>query len=348
MTRNTPPRSARSPRSAWTRALLCCAGAALAAASTGEGADAVPGTLAATGLAGDEVPGLARYSPVYPLWTDGAAKRRWVSLPAGATIDTTRPDAWGFPAGTRFWKEFAFGDRKVETRYMEKRADGTWLYAAYVWNEAQAEATLAPARGLRDHADAGGGVRHDIPSVADCAVCHEAPGRDAVLGFSAVQLAPDRDPLAPHAEPFEPGMTDLAGLVAAGRLSPAPADGGASARVAARTPRERAALGYLHANCGTCHHPDDEASSAGLWLRVASGAAGHAHEALRSAVGVPSRFADERRIAPGDPDHSGLVQRMESRDRLRQMPPLGSERVDRAAVALIRAWIAEDLPAVHD
>ncbi|MCL4818161.1 MAG: hypothetical protein KJ067_03435 [Vicinamibacteria bacterium] len=330
-----------------------CLGAAL---SAGGAADrAAPVTLAATGLTGDDGPGLSRYAPVYPLWTDGAAKRRWVSLPAGATIDASRPGAWVFPAGTRFWKEFAFGGRKVETRYMEKRADGTWLYAAYVWNEAQTEATLAPARGLRDHADAGEGVRHDIPGVADCAVCHEAAGRDAVLGFGAVQLAPERDPLAPHAEPFEPGMLDLAGLVAAGRLSPAPADGGASARITARSPRERAALGYLHANCGTCHHPDDEAASAGLWLRVAPGEAAGSHAALRTAPGRPAGSPVEGvpggaglRIAAGDPGHSALVQRMESRHPLRQMPPLGSERVDREAVALIRAWIAEDLPAVHD
>jgi cytochrome c553 len=321
----------------------------------GAGEPAAPGTLAATGLVGEAVPGLSRYAPVYPLWTDGAAKRRWVSLPAGASIDASRPGAWVFPAGTRFWKEFAFGGRKVETRYMEKRQDGTWLYAAYVWNEAQTEATLAPAGGLRDHADVGEGVRHDIPGVADCGVCHEAAGRDAVLGFSAVQLSPERDPLAPHAEPFDPGMLDLDALVAAGRLSPAPADGAAAAGIAARTPRERAALGYLHANCGGCHHRDDEAASAGLWLRVAPGDAPGAHDVLRTALGQASASPVEgvpggrgQRIAPGDPGHSALVQRMESRHPLRQMPPLGSERVDREAVALIRAWIAEDLPAVHD
>ena len=44
---------------------------------------AAPGVVAARNLA---------YAPQYPLWTDGAAKRRWIRLPAGATIDAADPD----------------------------------------------------------------------------------------------------------------------------------------------------------------------------------------------------------------------------------------------------------------
>ena len=39
-----------------------------------------------------------------------------------------------------------------------------------------------------------------------------------VLGFSALQLSPDRDPLAPHAEPARPDHADLRSLVARGWL----------------------------------------------------------------------------------------------------------------------------------
>ena len=49
------------------------------------------------------------FAPQYPLWTDGATKRRWISLPPGSAIDASDPDAWVFPAGTRLWKEFSFG-----------------------------------------------------------------------------------------------------------------------------------------------------------------------------------------------------------------------------------------------
>jgi hypothetical protein len=80
-----------------------------------------PQTLQETGLYSDfetlEVdPDHLAFSPQYPLWTDGAGKRRWISLPPGTTIDGSDPDAWRFPVGTRFWKEFSFNGQRVETR----------------------------------------------------------------------------------------------------------------------------------------------------------------------------------------------------------------------------------------
>ena len=75
------------------------------------------------------------FAPQYPLWTDGAAKRRWISLPPGTAIDGKDPDAWVFPVGTRLWKEFAFEGRRVETRYLQRISDGEWLYATYEWDE---------------------------------------------------------------------------------------------------------------------------------------------------------------------------------------------------------------------
>src|SRR4051812_46918555 len=97
-----------------------------------------PQHLAGTGLYSDlprkiVSPGVLPYSPQYPLWSDGAKKHRWISLPPGAKIDVSNPDDWEFPVGTRIWKEFAF-DRRVETRFMKRLASGVWLFATYVWN----------------------------------------------------------------------------------------------------------------------------------------------------------------------------------------------------------------------
>src|SRR5215210_6458541 len=33
--------------------------------------------------------GILAFSPQYPLWSDGAKKRRWISLPAGTFIDAS-------------------------------------------------------------------------------------------------------------------------------------------------------------------------------------------------------------------------------------------------------------------
>lgn len=166
----------------------------------------LPTTLAETGLyadfasrtiAADSRP----FSPQYPLWTDGATKRRWVRLPKGASIDASSPDAWQFPVGTKLWKEFSFG-RPVETRFIERTREG-WRFATYVWSEDGKTAALAEPRG-----QLAPGTEHQIPAAADCRVCH-ANGATPVLGFSALQLSTDRAPDAVHGEPLPEGALDL-------------------------------------------------------------------------------------------------------------------------------------------
>ena len=183
-----------------------------------------PETLQDTGLYSDfaalqvDAEHLA-FSPQYPLWTDGATKRRWISLPAGSAIDASDPDAWIFPVGTRLWKEFSFAGRRVETRYMERRPDG-WLYAAYAWSADGRETQRVSARGRRGAYPLGDGRSHTIPGVSDCKVCHQG-GRSEVLGFSAIQLSPQRDPGALHAEPSS--GVDLNALIERGLLVGLPA-----------------------------------------------------------------------------------------------------------------------------
>ena len=232
------------------------------------------------------------YTPQYPLWSDGATKRRWIRLPPGAAIDASDPDAWVFPIGTQIWKEFSFG-RRVETRYMERLADGTWRFAVYAWTADGSDARRAPTRGIRRAAESRPGVPYDIPSVYDCRACHEG-GPTPVLGFSALQLSPDRDPLAPSAERPRAGDVDLARLLGRGLIRRLPASlVTRPPRIVAPTPRARAALGYLHANCGNCHDARGPLGSLGLSLvqRVAPRAA---PPALATAVGVVSRFPPAR------------------------------------------------------
>jgi hypothetical protein len=317
-----------------------------------------PQKLSDTGLYGDAVAraiaaGIRPYSPQYPLWTDGAAKLRWVSLPKGRTIDAKDGDAWRFPLGTRFWKEFSFSGRRVETRYIEKTGKNTWLYAAYVWDEQQREATLAPAAtGLKNHVEIAPGVRHDIPSVSDCKACHEGMGRDAVLGFGALQLSSARDPLAPHAEPLPEGALDLDTLLREKRLKDAPSAWRTTPPIiVAANPRARAALGYLHGNCSQCHNDRDPVSSVGLSLRASfTAGSGAGQPTLHTAVGVRSKFQLRGvspdhcvRLAPGDSAHSVLLVRMGTRDGVSQMPPLGSKLVDTAALELISDWVRDGL-----
>jgi len=317
-----------------------------------DGEPELPARLSETGLyeAGQDSVVRAEnraFSPQYPLWSDGALKRRWIFLPAGTRIDARRPDDWDFPVGTRFWKEFSFGGRRVETRMLWKVSPTRWLMASYAWNETQTDAELA-ADGVRGAVEVAPGRRHSIPSRADCAACHGANGRP--LGFAALQLSTDRDPNAIHGEPLAPGMLTLETLVGEDRLANAPPTWLADPpRIRASSPRTRAALGYLAANCGACHNRGGEISANVPSLAYADVMAA-ADAVAESLVGRSTRFQ-----VPGVPDgasvvvdplapaQSALLARMRSRRPSSQMPPLGTVLGDPQALEALAEWIDKDL-----
>jgi hypothetical protein len=309
--------------------------------------------LSGTGLFTDRSsqqvhPDARPFSPQYPLWTDGATKRRWIHLPAGTTIDASRPDQWVFPHGTRFWKEFSFGGRRIETRTLERQSDGTWRYAAYLWNREGTDAALVPARGIPDGVEVRPGLRHVIPGEADCRACHEGQPTP-VLGFGTLQLSTDRDPLAAHAEAVPAGGVDLRALVEEDLIRGLPRQFvDRPARIAAATPTARAALGYLHANCGTCHNGEGPLATVGLLLAQELG---RGRSSLLDSITRPGHFripgptgpmnGATLPVRPGRPEHSAVVFRMRSRDALAQMPPLGTALVDERGLALVERWIRE-------
>jgi hypothetical protein len=346
-----------APSASAPAGLLALAAAALAAGAGAARAEPTPpARLADTGLYADPAsrapgPGVRPYSPQYPLWTDGAAKRRWIRLPPGTAIDASDPDSWRFPVGTRLWKEFSLAGRPVETRYMELGADGRWAYATYLWTPDGREATRAPERGWRARAESRPGAPYDVPSAGDCRACHGGHPAE-VLGFSALQLSPDRDPLAPHAAAPEPGSLDLAVLAAEGLIRGLPPELlRHPPRIEAPSPRARAALGYLHGNCAACHNRSGPLSDLGLSLEQRVGGPGGPAAALRTAVRVPARFrpggAPAARLVPGDPGASLLVLRPASRNPFVQMPPFGTHVADEEAIALLSAFVRDDLADPH-
>jgi hypothetical protein len=328
------------------------ASALLAAASAS--AWEPPATLRETGLYSDWSaktvdPRNLSFAPQYPLWSDGAVKARWIRIPEGRFVDASDADSWEFPVGTRFWKEFRVGGGRVETRYIESTPEG-WQFAAYLWSEDQAEAPLAPERGARAWAEVAPGVRHAVPGRFDCRVCHE--GRPVpVLGFTALQLSPDRDANAPHAERRGSADVDLQDLVGLGLVRGlAPYLLRHPPRIPARSATERAALGYLYGNCAMCHNGRGTLASLGFSLDSPAARRTGDADAVLTAVSRASRFTvpgahggHSERVRPGDPEASALAVRMGSRSAALQMPPLGTQLVDEEAMRLVRRWISEDL-----
>jgi hypothetical protein len=328
--------------------LLPWQGAQAQVAASASVPDELPPRLSDTGLfvpgTRNLQPGILSYAPQFPLWSDGATKLRWIRLPPGTSIDGTKPDAWDFPAGTRIWKEFSHG-RPIETRFIERLADGSWRFASYVWNAEGSDAILAPEAGVASmEVDSAPDGHYAIPSRNDCGACHEG-GPVPVLSFSALQLATDRHPGAVHAEPKDPDDVDYYDLIQRGLLQTtvgASAEPGAALREA--SPTARAALGYLHANCGHCHNADGPLSGIGLVLAQSSHGASAEAPVLQTTVGREADSSVEGldvRIVPGSPEASQLVARMKSSNPYNRMPPLGTRIADGDAVALVEKWIEE-------
>jgi hypothetical protein len=331
--------------------------AALPASAAGAEPAPLPQRLSETGLF---APGTTTiraehiaFSPQYPLWSDGTGKRRWISLPPGTSIDASRPDAWEFPVGTKLWKEFSYG-AAVETRYVERLADGSWRFAAYVWNEAGTDAELAPPRGAVVAVASAPGGQYKVPGRFDCLACHEG-GATPVLGFSALQLSPDRDPLAPHADAKTAQFADLKSLAARGVIRNLPrALLETPPRIAAKSPTARAALGYLHGNCGHCHNDSGALASVDLSLQQRAAAPGESAErTLKSLLGHSSRFrphdgSQSKRLVAGSDADSVLAVRMKTTNPMARMPPLGVKVSDNEGIALIERWIKTDLPTTEE
>ena len=329
--------------SSWTALILVLSSTAPATASP------LPQHLAETGLYADgtlttPARDVLAYTPQYPLWSDGATKRRWIRLPRGTFIDARDADAWSFPVGTRVWKEFSRGTRR-ETRLMV-RTRSAWVYGTYRWTDDGADALLVPASGAVAPDPGWPGGSYVFPSEQDCRSCHE--GRPTpVLGFSALQLSADRDPEAVHGERPDPGMVELRTLVDRRLLRGLPASWRTRPpRIDASTEDERAVLGYLHGNCGQCHNARGPLASLGLDLWI-DPARPHDDRIVRSLLArsrfrIPGEVAREsRRLSPGAPERSAILFRMLTRDPAQQMPPVATRVVDGEATRRIERWIHE-------
>jgi hypothetical protein len=267
------------------------------------------------------------YEPDNTLWADGAEKKRFLQLPPGTQIDTTDMDNWRFPVGTKVWKEFDLDGKRLETRLLEKRADGTWMMVAFAWNDAETDAFPAPAAGVPNAK----GTPHDIPSTAQCLQCHRNAS-DTLLSVSALQLA--------KANPF--GVT-LLQLRLFNKMTVNPTH-------PIRYPgnhHDVKALGYLYANCSGCHR--GAAAPAGLDLSTSVyDTDPKLTKAYLTSVNMPlTRWTGHgytMRIVPGDPLASGVIARMSTRVPADQMPRIGTEVVHAEGVAVVSEWIEKMTP----
>jgi hypothetical protein len=282
------------------------------------------------------------YDPGLRLWSDGAQKTRWMYLPPNTQIDTSDMDEWQFPVGTKFWKQFVLNGAYVETRFIHKRPQG-WFLTTYQWSADGSTATELTT-GMHNVNDAG----YEIPSQPLCSECHKGR-QDFVLGFEAVSLS---SPLASGLGVAN--QSPMKTLAQEGLLTDLP-DAGLQVP---GTPVEAAALGYLHANCGTtCHNAGNGAAvNTHFYMRLNVGQLGSvgATDTYQTGVGVPTSNFNQvtERVDLCNVANSCVFYRMSRRDGENgvlngtQMPPVDSHRVDvDGGVPAIAAWINEGCDA---
>jgi uncharacterized repeat protein (TIGR03806 family) len=292
---------------------------------------------------------LIPYTVNVPLWSDGAAKQRWMA-PGRSPIDFAPEGEWTFPAGTVFVKHFDLPiderdpriKRRLETRLLVVDGTGNGYGVTYKWRPDNRDADLLRDSQREDITiKTAAGTRTQTwyyPSPADCLTCHTSAAK-FVLGVKTRQLngsftyatgtTDNQLRTWNYLGLFRPRLEEskIAGLRKLVSLTDTKAS---------LTDRARS---YLDANCANCHRP-------GNIIRATFDVRFDTPLARQGLLDAPTvsdtlDLTDPRVIACGDVGRSMAAQRMRRTDKNR-MPPLASAIPDRAALDVLERWIKSE------
>lgn len=285
-----------------------------------------------------------------PLFTDYAHKYRFVYVPAGAKATYDPKEAFAFPVGSVLVKTFAYpadfrkpneNIRLIETRLLIHQEKG-WNAWAYVWNEDQSDAVLKVAGKTLpvswiDEAGKARSTDYVVPNKNQCKGCHTFNKSLSPIGPKARNL--NKDFTYVGGTQNQLSYWSHAGLLDG---APAPMEAPSIPKMddlsASLNSRARA---YMDINCAHCHRIEGPASTSGLFLtydETTPAKWGYKKRPVAAGRGSGGLNYD---VAPGEPDKSILIFRLDSTDPGIMMPELGRTMVHDEGVKLLKDWIKQ-------
>ena len=297
------------------------------------------------------IPGIIPYTVNTPLWSDRAAKRRWIALPNDGTHDSPTEQIhfdsennWQFPAGTVLIKHFDLPVNennpnqlvKLETRFVIFTAEGAYALT-YRWNEAGTEAYLINDEETRNlTVTRANGTQYtqtwSFPSRQQCMDCHNAVAGFA-LGVKTRQLNGDYTYPSTGITSNQLETWNHLGIFHEDIGDPLQHPQNAPLEAANVSP-ELKIRSYLDANCSYCHRPNGVEGA----FDARGGTAFQDQNLINAAAISHASPPGAQIIIPGASANSLLWIRDNSVG-TDKMPPVGKSLVDDTYINQLSQWI---------
>lgn len=292
--------------------------------------------------------GVLPYEPINSLFTDYARKKRFVWMPYNVSASyVSDGDNLNFPTGSVLIKTFYYENVlpnnskiNIETRLLIKKEEG-WIFANYIWDEAQQEATLnTTGYGFNvpfEWVEKGEikSVNYRIPSETECFICHKS--FDAIIPIAPKpqnlnSIYEYADGIGNQLQKWEEiGYISDNSIPSNIRTVPNWKDLSQSLEVRVRS--------YFDANCAHCHVYGGHCGARSLRLSFLQSDDDHnLGICVEPDLQIPG-FDGSKLIVPGDAENSILFFRVATTLEEYRMPMNGRTLVDDTFVPVLKEWI---------
>lgn len=290
--------------------------------------------------------GVLPYDMISPLFSDYASKKRFLWMPDGVSANyVSDHNLIDFPVGTVLIKNFYYDTvlpsntkQIIETRLQIKKETG-WIFANYIWNEDQTEATFSLSGGELPIDFVLNGeprsVEYRIPAASQCLTCHkqdnETPFPIGVKPSSLNKVYDYADGSSNQLDKWvDMGYLNSANIPNNIETVVDWTDTSQSLELRARS--------YLDINCAHCHSDNRHCD-----YRPVRFAFAESSDITNLGVCVDADDVFDpaltKIVMPGNSERSILAFRINSVDQSLRMPLLARTLKHNEGVELIEAWI---------